>query len=294
MITSMTGYGRSDTAHEGRRFIVEIKSVNHRNCEISVRLPLQLSPLEIQIKQKVTERIVRGRVELTVKMEQTQQGNLQESIQVNIPLIKGYFEALRRVKKQFGLQEEIKLAHLLGLRDVFSTSEEDLPIDALWAGLEISLDSALEELMAMRRREGASLHRDLCERADTIKDAVDQVRERAPWVVTEYQERLAARIAELTKGIGFDDARLAQEVAFMAEKSDITEELTRLDSHLQQFRSFLDKGGAVGRNLDFLLQEMHREVNTVGSKSSDIDIVRKVIALKTEIAKVREQIQNIE
>ncbi|HYA13880.1 MAG TPA: YicC/YloC family endoribonuclease [Syntrophales bacterium] len=294
MIQSMTGYGRTEEVLNGRRYTVEIKSLNHRYLEISIRLPAIISFLELEIKKKISGRLNRGRIELNVRMD-SEYGAINEGrYELNIPLIQNYYELLKQLREELGLKEEITLNMVAGFRDVFVLKEPDLDLSVAWEELEMVLGKAMDALMDMRKKEGEVIYQDLVQRVDLIMKSLDSIESRAPQVILEYRKRLGDRVKELTGGIVVDDLRLGQEVAIMAEKSDIMEEIVRLKSHIIQFGDLLKGNDAVGRNIDFLIQEMIREVNTIGSKSSDAGISKMVIDIKSELARIREQAQNIE
>ena len=292
MIKSMTGYGRAETAIQGRSFVVETKSVNHRFLEISLRMPSVLFPLELDFKKKIGEKFKRGRIEVFIRLE-AEDANVPGA-NLNLEVARNYVAVLQRIKEEFGLAGEVNLQMLASFRDIFSQpAEDELGADVLShiAGL---LEEALTMLMKMRREEGAAIYQDMVQRLAVIRDTLGVINSRAPQVVMEYQKRLAERIKELTAGCALDETRLAQEVAIMADKSDVTEEIVRLQSHMGQFEALLRSEEAEGKKIDFLLQEMNREINTIGSKSSDAEIARQVIEIKSELSKLREQAQNIE
>jgi uncharacterized protein (TIGR00255 family) len=291
MIKSMTGYGRTEEVFQGRHIVVEAKSVNHRFLEISLRLPSAFSPLELEYKKKIGEKFKRGRIEVFIRLEE---GVDASEAGLNLDVARNYFNVLNRLKKEFGFKEAINLKMLTGFRDIFSAQTESLLSPDFLSQVETSLQDALKMLMKMRQEEGFAIYRDMEGRLESIKDILRAINLRAPQVVLEYQRRLAERIRDLTKGCELDDTRLAQEVALMAEKSDITEEIVRLQSHISQFAALLQSDEAEGKKIDFLLQEMNREINTIGSKSNDAEITRQVIETKSELGKLREQAQNIE
>jgi len=290
----MTGYGRTESVVNSRKYTVEIKSLNHRYLEISLRLPAALSPLELEIKKKISGRFTRGRIDANIRMD-SEYGYISESkYELNLPLIRNYYELLVKLREELALNDEITLTMMTAFRDAFVLKESSPDLSVLLGELEGILDNAMVVLLEMRKKEGENIYRDLMLRIDLITKSLDSIALRAPQVVLEYQKRLIERVKELTGGMALDDLRLAQEVAFMADKSDITEEIVRFKSHILQFGDLLHSVDAAGRNIDFLLQEMIREVNTIGSKSSDAEISRKVIEIKTELARIREQAQNIE
>jgi uncharacterized protein (TIGR00255 family) len=292
MIKSMTGYGRVETTGQGRNIVVEVKSVNHRFLEISLRMPQAFSPLEMEFKKKIGEKVKRGRIEIFVRLE-AQSADAPEAI-LNLEIARNYFAALQRLKDEFGLQEEIGLKTLVVFRDIFSQpAEAEINPDVLKQAAA-ALEDALDMLVSMRQEEGAAIYQDMQQRLDSIRGILGTINARAPQVILEYQRRLAERIKELTAGYALDDSRLAQEAAILAEKSDITEEIVRMHSHIGQFVNLLQSVEAEGKKIDFLLQEMNREINTIGSKSNDAEIARQVIEAKSELSRLREQAQNIE
>jgi uncharacterized protein (TIGR00255 family) len=292
MIKSMTGYGRVETTGQDRNIVVEVKSVNHRFLEISLRMPQALFPLEMELKKKIGEKVKRGRIEIFIRVE-TEAANASEAI-LNLEIARNYFAALQRLKEEFGLKEEIGLKTLVGFRDIFSQpAEAEINPDIL-KQTAAALEDALDILIKMRQEEGAAIYQDMQQRLDSIRGILETINARAPLVILEYQRRLTERIKELTAGYALEDSRLAQEAAILAEKSDITEEIVRMHSHIGQFVTLLQSVEAEGKKIDFLLQEMNREINTIGSKSNDAEIARQVIEAKSELSKLREQAQNIE
>jgi uncharacterized protein (TIGR00255 family) len=292
MIKSMTGYGRVETTGRGRNIVVEVKSVNHRFLEISLRMPQALFPLEMEFKKKIGEKVKRGRIEIFIRLE-AQSANAAEAI-LNLEIARNYFAALQRLKDEFGLQEEIGLKTLVGFRDIFSQpAEAEINPDVL-KQTATALEEALDMLVSMRQEEGAAIYQDMQQRLDSIRGILGTINARAPQVILEYQRRLTERIKELTAGYALEDSRLAQEAAILAEKSDITEEIVRMHSHIGQFVNLLLSVEAEGKKIDFLLQEMNREINTIGSKSNDAEISHQVIEAKSELSRLREQAQNIE
>ncbi len=294
MIQSMTGYGRTEYVLNGRRYSVEIKSLNHRYLEISFRLPAVFSTFELEIKKKISGRLSRGRIDLNIRMDSEYGSTNEGRYELNLPLIRNYYELLGQLREELGLKEEITLSMIAGFRDTFVLKEPGLDLSVIWEELDTILGKAMDALMEMRKKEGEIIYHDLILRIDLIMKSLDSIESRAPQVILEYRKRLGERVKELTGGIMVDDLRLGQEVAIMAEKSDITEEIVRLKSHIIQFGDLLKGIDAVGRNIDFLIQEMIREINTIGSKSSDVGISKMVIDIKSELARIREQAQNIE
>lgn len=291
---SMTGYGRAETQIEGRKWVIEIKSLNHRYIEIITRLPNVLSPLEVGIKKRVGERIFRGRIEISIQADAESGPDNGVQYSLNVPLLRNYHSLLVRIKEELNLKEEIDLRTLVRFKEIFVPSETRFDPTAAWGGLQKTLDEAIDALIRMRQVEGEVLKKDFLARLDTLTRHLGSAKARAPRTVLEYKQRLQERIRELTDGLEMDPVRLSQEVALLAEKSDITEEIVRFESHIGQTEKLLLGSDAIGRKLDFLLQEMGREVNTLGSKSNDIAIAQDVIELKSELAKLREQAQNVE
>jgi len=294
VIKSMTGYGKAETVLAGRKFTMEMRSVNHRFLEISLRLPGMLSPLEGEFKKRSGERFSRGRIEATLRVNGESNVENEGRFTLNLPLIRNYHALLVQMKGELRLEDEITLAMMAGFRDAFVPAETVQDPVSLWEGLSPVLDEAIRTLTAMREKEGEILGHDLAARLDAISCCLEGIARRAPHVVLDYQKRLTDRIRELTEGVAIDETRLLQEVAIMAERSDITEEVVRFRSHIGQFKDLLAGVDAAGRKLDFLIQEMGREINTIGSKSGDAEISRSVIEIKSELAKLREQVQNIE
>ena len=294
MIQSMTGYGRIESVQNGRKYTVEMKSLNHRYLEISLRMPASLSTLELDIKKKISSKFTRGRIEAIIRMDSECTSVIESRYELNLPLIRNYYELLAQLREELKLEEEITLSMITGFRDTFVQKEPSLDLCAVWGELGTALDMAMAALIEMREKEGKNVCDDLLLRLGLIVKSLDLISLRAPKVVSEYQVRLGERVKELVGGLALDELRLQQEVAIMAEKSDISEEIVRFNSHIAQFRDLLQRGDAVGRSMDFLIQEMVREVNTIGSKSSDAEISRKVIDIKSELSRIREQVQNIE
>jgi uncharacterized protein (TIGR00255 family) len=291
MIRSMTGYGKAEASYERGRINVEIRSVNHRYGEISIRLPRNLACFENDAKKLVADRLKRGKIEVFVQHEV---GLESSPLTVNLPMAKAYNDAFNELKTTLGLADEVTLALIASQKDVL-TSYDNLTVDdSLKDALLAAVSGATESMDAMRMHEGGALLEDLRKRRELVSLATEKVARRAPVVVTDYSQKLKERLAQFDLNRGIDADRIAQEVAIMADRCDITEELVRLDSHFNQFDTALSLEEPVGRKLDFLLQEMSREINTIGSKANDAEITYHVVELKTEIEKIREQVQNIE
>ncbi|MDD2498607.1 MAG: YicC family protein [Desulfitobacteriaceae bacterium] len=292
MVKSMTGYGRGEAASDSHRITVEAKSVNHRFLEIVVRMPKQLLPLEEKIKSLVQEKVTRGRVDIFISLEEN--GEKKRLVKVDKELGLAYYNALRQLADTWGIPEKFDLVQMASLPGLLSLENEEDDLEAVWSVINEALICAMDDLIGMRASEGEKLAKDLLKRRETIAAYVDSIAERSPLVVSEYQEKLSQRIQELLGEVQIDESRLANEVAFFADRASITEELVRLNSHLEQMSHILSHDDAVGRKLDFLGQEMNREINTIGSKANDLAIGRLVVEVKSELEKVREQVQNLE
>jgi uncharacterized protein (TIGR00255 family) len=292
MIKSMTGFGRGEWQGDGKKLEVEIKSVNHRYCDISLRLPRKLNPLETQARNFLRQRISRGRIEVFVQIAES--ALAEQKLEIDLNLAKDYYLGLKALQENLGISGEVRLETLAGFRDIFARKETEPDLEKEWESLRTALEGALAGLEAMRRDEGRKLKEDFLARLSALERSVREIEEKAPLSLKASRDRLAQRVQELSGGLGIDEARLAQEVAFLAERSDTTEELVRLHSHLEQFREMLNSPEPAGRKLEFLLQEITREANTIGSKANDAGISYVVVEIKSELEKLREQIQNVE
>ena len=292
MANSMTGFGRANVLEDGRELAVELKSVNHRYLDLSFRMPRHVSFLEDEIRRILTERLTRGHVDVFVTYRNTRED--ARTAVFDGALLKAYLEAADRCAEQYGLRNDLAVSSALRLPDVIDVVEAEEDRDAVSALLRAALDRACDELIGMRRLEGERLCRDLLSRLETVLSLRERIAERAPLVVLDYRDKLRERIAALLDSAEVDEARLASEVAFFADKANIDEELVRLQSHVSAARELLENGSAVGRKMDFIVQEMNREFNTIGSKANDKDITALVIEGKAEIEKIREQVQNLE
>jgi len=288
----MTGFGRATANRDGREFTVELKSVNHRFLDISVRLPRSVSFVEDAIRKVLSEKLTRGHVDVFVNYKNTRSDARTVSVDKNLLL--AYLAAGEAAAAFTGLPCDVTLSTALKYPDVLTVTEAEEDAELLAQMAAEAAAIAADELVRMRQAEGARLCEDLLQRGEVLKGIVERITERAPLVVRDYQTRLRERIAELLNGAAVDESRLAMEVALFADRASITEELVRLKSHLSQMEAMLSSREATGRKLDFLVQEMNREINTIGSKASDLEIANLVIAGKAEIEKIREQVQNIE
>jgi uncharacterized protein (TIGR00255 family) len=289
---SMTGYGRSEVRHAHLALTVEARSVNHRYLDIALRYPRIYAPLEARMKQCVSAYFTRGRIDITLVLQES--ATTGRALSLDHTLAQQYYDALQRLQESLGLPGIIDLNLIASLRDVFKVEEASADVENAWDIIAQGLDTALQALQVMRRQEGEALSRDFRQRLQAMAQQSQSIRQRVPQVVVEYQQRLEQRVKELFAQVELDPNRVAQEAILFAERSDITEELTRLDAHMQACVRLLSSSEAVGRRIEFLVQEMHREVNTIGSKSNDTAIAHSVVELKSEIERMREQIQNIE
>jgi uncharacterized protein (TIGR00255 family) len=289
---SMTGYGRSEVRHAHLALTVEARSVNHRYLDIALRYPRIYAPLEARMKQRVSAYCSRGRIDITLVPQEST--DARRALLLDHTLAQQYYDALQRLQESLGLPGTIDLSQIASLRDVFRVEEASADVENDWDIIAQGLDAALQALQTMRRQEGEVLRRDFSQRLQAMAQHSQSIRQRVPQVVVEYQQRLEQRVKELFAQFDLDPNRVAQEAILFAERSDITEELTRLDAHMQACTRLLSSSEAVGRKIEFLVQEMHREVNTIGSKSNDTVIAHSVVELKSELERMREQGQNIE
>lgn len=292
MIKSMTGYGRRESVQAGGTVVVEIRAVNHRHCEIVIRSPKGLSPKEDEMRKLIQGRCQRGRIELTVSFSGRGEG--QKTVSLDRGLARQYYQVFRQLQRELRLEGPVDLALFAGFRELLTLSDQPADDQRLGQTAMRLLGGALGDLDKMRRREGQALARDTRKRMRMVRQTVQAIETRAPRSVQAHFDRMKARIETLAGSQQVDQGRLAQELALYADRCDVTEELTRLHSHLAQFDGALNSRVPVGRTLDFLLQEIGREVNTVGSKANDADIAADIVMLKSELEKVREQVQNIE
>lgn len=293
MIKSMTGFGRGESSDGVHSFSVEIKTVNHRYNDIIVKMPKYLLFLEEKVKKLIKEYLNRGRVEVYINLEYLADSNIE--VNVNIPLALAYKRELENLINQLEIGDDISLTHLLTLPEVIKTERKDVDEDVVWGCLSQALEIALENVVNMRKKEGIELKKDIEIQLRKLENLIDKIEKRAPQVVMEYKEKLKERVSELMdEDADLDEERLNFEVVLFADKSDINEEVVRFKSHIKQFYMSLEQDEAVGRKLDFLIQEMNREVNTIGSKANDLEIINDVMDIKAQLEKIREQVQNIE
>jgi uncharacterized protein (TIGR00255 family) len=292
MLKSMTGYGRGEGESGLGKVLVESRSVNHRYSDINIRLPKRLAIFENRIKEIIRSQVSRGRIDVSIKLDAL--GGEKFQLQVDSNLAEQYFQALLSLKDKFQLRGEITLELLAGAKDLISAKEEIGDIEPYWLEIVPILKRALQEMDEMKCSEGNALAKDIQTRLERITQEQKEIKAQLPSYVEAFLIRLRERLQSLLGGIEVEPGRLQQEIALLAERTDITEEIVRAESHLQQFGLLLKGEEPVGRKMDFLLQEIHREVNTVSAKANDAEISQKVVEIKSELEKIREQVQNIE
>ena len=291
MIRSMTGFGRGNYEQDGRTYTVEIKSVNHKYNDVTVKLPRFLNSLEDGIRKKVSSSISRGKVDVYITFENySSQGT---NIKINKELAKEYIRNLRELAEETGVNYEVDVIDISKLPDILKI-EETSNDELIWPELSIAIDEAIANFVNMRCVEGEKLAADMKNRLDVVETKIKEITQYSSTLVTDYMEKLHTRVKELMKTDVVDETRLAQEIVIFSDKSSIEEELTRLNSHISQFNKLLKEASPIGKKFDFLVQEMNREVNTIGSKANCLEITNRVIDIKTEIENIREQVQNIE
>ncbi len=293
MIRSMTGYGRATGTFDGMDITLEIKSVNHRYFEFSSRVPRNYGFLDEKLKSFFQGKIARGKVECYLQIDTA--GQQETVVKLNSSLAQGYINAYNELSEAFGIENDIKVSDMARVGDIFSVSKEPEDEEQICSDVLSVAEQALERFMDMRTAEGEKLRDDISSRLDFILEKVSFIEQRSPQTVKEYNDKLLARMREVLADVHVDEQRLLTEAAIYADKIAVAEETVRLRSHIDQFRKFFDEnGGAIGRKMDFLVQEINREINTIGSKAQDIEIARCVVDVKAEIEKIREQVQNIE
>ena len=292
MIKSMTGYGKSEQTIDSLNVTVEIKSVNHRYFEFSARVPREYGFLEEKLKKYCNSLITRGKVECYVSVEDLEEREME--VNVNETLAAGYVKALKELSERFGLKDDISAVTLSRYPDVITLHKASEDEERIWNAVKTVAETAVSKFIEMRETEGSKLRGDILSRADYIIECVEFIEGRSPETVREYNEKLKQRMKELLGDAAVDEQRLLNEAAIYADKIAVDEETVRLRSHISQLREFMNSSEAIGRKLDFLVQDINREANTIGSKAQDVDIAKKVIAIKAEVEKIREQVQNIE
>ena len=292
MIKSMTGFGRAQETVDGMTVTVELKSVNHRYFEFTAKVPRTYGFLEEKLKSFLNARVSRGKMECYVSIENLEESDME--VVVNPSLAKGYVDALRTLSETFGLKEDYSAISIAKFPDVLTLRKAPADEEKIWNAVQKVTELAVECLVTLRETEGEKLRADILSKADTILEHVAFVESRSPQTVREYHEKLRQRMEELLENTQVDEQRLLTEAAIFADKVAVDEETVRLRSHISQLREFLNADEPIGRKLDFLVQEMNRESNTIGSKAQDVEIAKRVIAIKAEVEKIREQVQNIE
>ncbi len=292
MIRSMTGFGRGNSEKDGKSFTIEIKSVNHRYFETNIRMPRVLIAFEDKIRKIIGEKVKRGKLDVFVTQGNYDKENV--AAYLNEKLAESYISCFQILKDKYNLADDISVGIIAKLPEVITLKQKEEDVSETFDQIGLSLTKALEALLFMREREGKKLLEDVMHKCDLIHSLVDKVKERAPLVVFEYKAKLTQRLNTLHKEVEFDESRVAMEIAIFADKVGIDEEIVRLNSHIEQMKETLILDEPVGRKLDFIIQEMNRETNTIASKANDLQILNTVINMKSEIEKIREQIQNIE
>jgi uncharacterized protein (TIGR00255 family) len=292
MLKSMTGFGRGEGETPLGRMVVECRSINHRYCDINLKLPRRFNPLESRIKEMVRSEVSRGRIDLSVKLDTSGEGKVQ--YEVDLSLADQYYRALQLLKEKYKIPGEITLDLLAGAKDLIQAREIVEDVEPYWQEMAPILKQSLKDMDDMKKTEGESLGKDLRQRMDRILQVFGEIRMKFSSSQKAFQQRFRERLQTLLEGAELDPSRFEQEVALWVERSDITEELVRAESHLRQFRTLSEGQDPVGRKMDFLLQEIHREANTTGSKVNDAEISQRIVEIKSELEKIREQVQNIE
>ena len=292
MLKSMTGFGRSEIANESQKITVEMKAVNHRYCDINIKMPKKLSIFEAGIRNLLKKYIQRGKVDVFITYEDYTENNMV--LKYNEELAAEYVRVLQKMGEQFGIENDVRVSALSRYPDVLTLEEQTVDTDELWGVLEEALHKASEQFVEARLIEGENLKNDLVGKLDGMLEDVDFIEKRSPEILTEHRQHLEAKVKELLGDSTIDESRIVTETTIFADKICLDEEIVRLRSHITSTRNALIEGGSIGRKLDFIAQEMNREANTILSKANDLEVANRAINLKTEIEKVREQIQNIE
>ncbi len=292
MVMSMTGFGRCETTVNGRQITIEMKSVNHRYFEFSCRTTRGYSFLEDKLKKYISQKISRGKVDMYVSI--TESEDSQVDVTINKPLAAGYVNAIHNLATEYNIPDDLSVSVLSRYSDIFQIHKEEQDEEQVFNDVKVALDVALDGFLSMRAAEGEKLKEDVLKRVDTIMEIVSQIEERSPITVEEYRLKLTKRITDMLSNTDIDEQRILTEAAIFADKVAVDEETVRLRSHFEQMKTFFESGVPIGRKLDFIVQEMNREANTIGSKVTDSILAHKVVDIKSEIEKIREQIQNIE
>jgi uncharacterized protein (TIGR00255 family) len=293
LIRSMTGYGQGDYALGERKFIAEVKSVNYRYRDVVIRLPKSLQVVEEEVRGQVASKFRRGRIEVILQVEKGME-ETQVDLELNLPLVRSYLSVFNQLKEEFGVDGEIRPDEFCQMKDVVLVKPQEIDMVEVRQGLKEALRFALDSCDRMRIQEGKAVEEDFLKRLTIIERHLEDIEKRAPLVVEEYKARLKDKVSRVCPDLKLDENRILQEVIIFADRCDITEEIVRTRSHLGQFRHYLSVDDAVGRRLDFLLQEIHREINTMSAKASDSSISEMTVEIKAELEKLREQAQNVE
>jgi len=292
VIKSMTGFGRSESITQERKIVIEMKSVNHRYCDLNIKMPKKFNFFEAAIRNHLKKYIGRGKVDIFITYEDYTESNV--CVKYNAELAKEYVRYLQQMSEDFALKSDLSAVSLSRFPEVLTLEEQSIDTDELWKELVVCLDEAATQFVESRTKEGETLKQDLIAKLDGMIDMVDYIESVSPSLIESYRKRLEDKVKELLDGTAIDESRIATEVTIYADKICVDEETVRLRSHIENTKAILLEGGNVGRKLDFIAQEMNREANTILSKADSLDVSNKAIDLKTEIEKVREQIQNIE
>lgn len=291
MLLSMTGFGTGRANADGEELSVEIRAVNHKYCEVKARLPRELSSLELALTRAIKQRLTRGAIDVLVKRHTAASAGVPR---VDTALAREYFRALQELAAELRVPQQMAVMDLASQPGVVRLEEREVSLDLATKAMLAAAGQALDSVTQMRRAEGEAIRADLSARLEAVESVAREIAALAPTAVEEYRRRISERVAELAKGVPIEPQRLAQEVAFFGERTDIAEEMTRLASHIEQFRALLASEEPAGRKLEFLVQEMHREINTAGSKSQSSEITSRVVSAKAELERIREQVQNVE
>jgi uncharacterized protein (TIGR00255 family) len=292
MIRSMTGFGRGSKEEEGKSFIIEIKSVNHRYLDLNIKLPRNITSLEERIRKSLSAKINRGKVDIYITQNTIASNDVAASF--NYSLADSYIGCLKEIRDRYDIRDDISVSLIARFPDVIAVNQKEEDMETIWNTLNSALTDAIGMMVGMREREGLKLKEDISDRCDYIIELLGKISDRAPAISAEYKEKLEKRVRELLGDVKLDENRIAMEVAIFADKSNIDEEIVRLSSHIVQMRETLELAEPVGRKLDFIIQEMNRETNTIGSKANDLELTNTVLNIKNEIEKIREQVQNVE
>ncbi len=292
MLKSMTAYGSAESLKDSLEFIVEIRSGNYRYREIVLRLPQSLQPFEEKVRSVVSSTVKRGRIEIYIQIKDN--GNKGLKLELNRPLVKAYIQVFKELNEELECEQRVDASFFSQLKDIIIAKQDSIDLENVWPDLEDVINKAMRSMESMRINEGRALEKDFLERLNRITRYIDEIRSRTTVIVESYRDKLRQKINKLIEPIEINEDRIIQEVALLADKSDITEELIRVESHLEQFRNFINQDDVIGRRLDFLLQEINREVNTMGSKAADSLVSQLAVEIKAELEKLREQIQNVE